>query len=1274
MINPIERRTSTYLEAFNHEIGTTNVSQIKVQILSKLENVQTSGYDTDLGEISCICLLKDNTHVVLSGSRQIYLYDLLSQKIVYTIEDAHKDDISGLVLSKNDEYLVSASFDGSIKVWNLENKDLLHRLDNNLPYKITAIALAEEENCIIACSQGDIHIWDLNAQSLIHTIENGHQEEISNSRYLKNGGKIITTSIDKTIKIWKFGCWDLLYSFEEAHVSPILGLAVTENERYAITTSKNGSISIWDVNIYDHICAFSNAHKDGIQGVAISNDNRFIVCASWDQAVSVWDIEARTHLHTFTEVATRELTGLVLTRDNRFIICVDMDGRIYYLDIFAQVKNHELQKVDASPIEDLKLSRDNSWIVSIEADGTINVWSFKTRELWHTFKSEGEKEFRTIDISPDNNTIASGAADRSIDLWDIMKKEHICSFERSHRGEILCVSFSNDGSKLVSCCTQELICVWDVRQKALKYRIEDAHENWITCVIFTNDGQYVLSSSNDKSIKVWDYEQEECVHTFANAHKERIRSIKLTSDDQLLVSCSFDRTIKVWNLQTKNFVHKFQGCHRGRIFGLSISRDNKFLVSGDNDHNLALYSLSTKQHVYTFYTEAKSAKYVAMTSDSKGFVYSADDTIKVLENPAFGLTIVNSSEFSPFSPFRFMPVSSYFLNTNLEHRKKLIKNYPKLRIFPYGWSWFHIAAIYSPQKELIQSCIDAQIPFEIDMFKKTPLHYLINNEVVDRISINNIIGRLCSILKNHPRPSELLESMSDIMYKLIKLHSNQVTQFLKMSVVEPETIGNCDLELFGSLPGDTKRRYHLSESRICSYQTHLNLYIKPGIRKFRIRNLPFHWNYSKSSDDMYNLVMTLLEVKNQEVFETKAISVLINYLWSQSKNYHYFYGTLFFVLAVLISIYSATGGRYLFLEVPIFLLGVFFLMYETFEVASIGFSAYFTMIWNYVDCFGTLILPPSMIAIWCGAEGDLKEWLVSFMIVYAYSRLVSYFRVFDQTRKLIRTIIEILRDMRSFAVILTVTTFGLALIFQQFDRSKTFGESLLEAYNLLYYSYDTTGYNVGQMFYFVVVTILATMVLLNMLLAMMWDSYGRVQEKSVLTDSQELLDLIEENMNMSRAIERLFCRFRRQRSSSDYERLRGERYSAPRGEGNHQKYLFFVEEAEEEEEELVTRTITQVETQIEPKKKGAKNEGEVLLERIKVSAKQHLLHKTPKKKKLPLKMKSNQILEKDESLLVSGEDMNNRMTNLENKIERLENHINQKFTELFDLINNKKNL
>jgi len=425
--------------------------------------------------------------------------------------------------------------------------------------------------------------------------------------------------------------------------------------------------------------------------------------------------------------------------------------------------------------------------------------------------------------------------------------------------------------------------------------------------------------------------------------------------------------------------------------------------------------------------------------------------------------------------------------------------------------------------------------------------------------------------------------------------------------------------------------------------------------------------------------MTLLEVNNQEVFETKAISVLIDYLWTCSKKFHYFFGALFFILTILISIYTGLRSSELILEIPIFVLGLFFLFYEIFEVSSIGFNAYFTMIWNYVDCFGTLILPPSIIAIWCGAEGDLKEWLLSFMIVYAYSRLISYFRVFDQTRKLIRTIIEIIRDMRSFAVILTFVTFGLALIFLQFDNSKTFGESLLEAYNLLYYSYDTTGYNVGQMFYFVVVTIIATMVLLNMLLALIWDSYARVQEKSVLTDSQELLDMIEENINMVRAIERLFGRFNQQqpvsRTSSDYERLRDDDH--PESQNKNKKYMFFVEEAEEEEEQEV---VTKVESQIIEQKKKVKNEEEVYVEGKYSSKLSHLLRsKAPKKKRLQgaasgirgsvgKNKEKNLNPEKEETL-----EMNHKMTNLENKLERLENQMNQRFSELIEILNKKNN-
>lgn len=92
--------------------------------------------------------------------------------------------------------------------------------------------------------------------------------------------------------------------------------------------------------------------------------------------------------------------------------------------------------------------------------------------------------------------------------------------------------------------------------------------------------------------------------------------------------------------------------------------------------------------------------------------------------------------------------------------------------------------------------------------------------------------------------------------------------------------------------------------------------------------------------------------------------------------------------------------------------------------------------------------------------------------------------------------IEIIWDMRSFALMLLFIFFSFAIIFMIFDQegTATFGQQLLLAYNYLFANYESEGFSASLYVFFIVFTILLAVVLINMLIAIMEDSYSRVQD------------------------------------------------------------------------------------------------------------------------------------------------------------------------------------
>lgn len=113
---------------------------------------------------------------------------------------------------------------------------------------------------------------------------------------------------------------------------------------------------------------------------------------------------------------------------------------------------------------------------------------------------------------------------------------------------------------------------------------------------------------------------------------------------------------------------------------------------------------------------------------------------------------------------------------------------------------------------------------------------------------------------------------------------------------------------------------------------------------------------------------------------------------------------------------------------------------------------------------------------------------------------------------MIRVILVILSDMKGFIIIITMIILGFSLIFYEFERDEgNYQSYLLSTYGLLYGNYDTDNLDLSATLVLVFILFLLSVVLLNLLIAIMGDSYDKVQERRILTDSKERIEMILES-------------------------------------------------------------------------------------------------------------------------------------------------------------------
>ena len=192
---------------------------------------------------------------------------------------------------------------------------------------------------------------------------------------------------------------------------------------------------------------------------------------------------------------------------------------------------------------------------------------------------------------------------------------------------------------------------------------------------------------------------------------------------------------------------------------------------------------------------------------------------------------------------------------------------------------------------------------------------------------------------------------------------------------------------------------------------------------------------------------------------------------------------------------------------------------------------YFTYIWNQIDCIGLVLV--FIILLGSGFKGDLISYeslriLAAFGSQLVLIKLFDWLRIFDGTAFYVLLIWETIYDIRYFFLLLLITlsVFGIPLIILDGGSAdgkevidNTFGYWLLD---LMYNQYlltlgefnldnfDEHPQHVFLVLFFTASTFISQITMLNMLIAIMGDSYSRVIEHQDVHNTMMQLEVLHD--------------------------------------------------------------------------------------------------------------------------------------------------------------------
>ena len=541
--------------------------------------------------VSAVVIAEDGKRAVsASWDKTLMLWDLESARMLRSLE-GHTEVVGGVAITGDGRLVVSASSDRTLKVWDPETGRVLRTLKGHSEGVRGVGVTADGRRAISASADRTLRVWDLKTGRVLHKLE-GHADGVEDVAITPDGKLAVSASRDKTVMVWDLKTGRALRTLT-GHTSMVRRVAITRDGQRAVSASQDCTLRVWDVETGRSLHTLK-AHTDSVLGVCITTDARRAISASVDHTLKVWDLESGALLRTL-EGNSASVFNVAVTPDGRRVVSASLDHMLKVWDL-ENGREVQMPRAHSESVWCVAATPDGTRAVSGSLDKTLKLWDLATGvQLRAANLADSPRE---VAMTPDGKRVVFASWDGTLKTWDLGNGRVLRSLE-GHTGPVEGVAITADGKRAVSASRDKTLKVWDLKTGRVLRTLE-GHTRDVWSVAITPDGKRAVSASDDRTVRVWDLETGSALHTL-EGHSDSVFSVAIAGDGRRAVSASWDTTLRVWDLETGSTVRTLEG-HSDKVWKVAVN--GVWAVSGAVDKTLKVWNLDTGSAVATFTGDA----------------------------------------------------------------------------------------------------------------------------------------------------------------------------------------------------------------------------------------------------------------------------------------------------------------------------------------------------------------------------------------------------------------------------------------------------------------------------------------------------------------------------------------------------------------------------------------------------------------------------------------------------------------------------------------------
>jgi WD40 repeat protein len=155
---------------------------------------------------------------------------------------AHKSPITSLAFFPDGQRLLSASWDGTVRIWKVNDGTKMDELSLGRPIRFATLS---PDGQLLAISTYDptIQLWQFSDKTLLRTLRR-HKDWVHEVVFSPDGKFLISGSKDGTVKVWQV--WDgSLVRTLSGHSKPVVTVALSPDGQFIASGSEDSTVRVW---------------------------------------------------------------------------------------------------------------------------------------------------------------------------------------------------------------------------------------------------------------------------------------------------------------------------------------------------------------------------------------------------------------------------------------------------------------------------------------------------------------------------------------------------------------------------------------------------------------------------------------------------------------------------------------------------------------------------------------------------------------------------------------------------------------------------------------------------------------------------------------------------------------------------------------------------------------------------------------------------------------------------------------------------------------------